>query len=130
MPRRTKFDWLSRDPAVVDGYVADPLCGFPFSVQSWIDLVAGLQRLASRDHEARLPRGLPVLLLAGNADPVSDRTRALGPLLASYARAGIALTSHVYPGARHELFNETNRDEVIGDLIAWLSGLRQSTVST
>jgi alpha-beta hydrolase superfamily lysophospholipase len=126
MPRRTKFDWLSRDPAVVDAYIADPLCGFPFSVQSWIDLLAGLQRLASRDHEARLPRDLPVLLLAGDADPVSDCTRALGPLLASYARAGIALTHHVYPGARHELFNETNRDEVIGDLIVWLSGLRPS----
>lgn len=82
-PRRTKFDWLSRDPAVVDAYIADPLCGFPVSVQSWIDMVAGLQRLASRDHQARLPRGLPVLLLAGDADPVSDRTRALGPLLAS-----------------------------------------------
>ena len=124
-PRRTKFDWLSRDPVVVDAYIADPLCGFPVSVQSWIDMVAGLQRLASRDHQARLPRGLPVVLLAGDADPVSDRTRALAPLLASYVRAGIALTHHTYPDARHELFNETNRDEVIGDLLAWLSRLRQ-----
>jgi alpha-beta hydrolase superfamily lysophospholipase len=119
-PRRTAFDWLSRDPAVVDAYVADPWCGVPFTVQSWIDLVTGLLRLASRDHEARLPRGLPVLLLAGDADPVSDGARALAPLRASFARAGIGLLQRIYPGARHELFNETNRDEVVDDLLAWL----------
>ena len=118
---RTKFDWLSRDEAEVDAYIADPWCGFPLGVQSWVDFIGGLLRLAKGDHEARLPRGLPVLLLAGGADPVSDRTRALVSLRQSFTRAGIVLTEHIYPGARHELFNETNRDEVVTDLRAWLN---------
>ena len=103
--------------------IADPWCGFPISVQSWIDLVGGLLRLAAPDHEARLPRGLPVLLLAGGDDPVSNRTAALAPLRASFARAGIVLTERIYPGARHELFNETNREEVVADLLTWLATL-------
>ena len=105
----------------MDAYIADPWCGFPLGVQAWIDFIGGLLPLARRDHAVRLPRGLPVLLLAGGADPVSDRTRALAPLRQSFARAGIVLTEHIYPGARHELFNETNRDEVITDLLAWLN---------
>jgi alpha-beta hydrolase superfamily lysophospholipase len=120
-PARTAFDWLSRDPTEVDKYVADPLCGFSATVQLWIDLLGGWAALSRAAHRNRVPKALPVYLIAGERDPVSGNTRQLEPWMAEYRAAGLVnLTHKFYPNARHELFNETNRDEVAGDLIGWL----------
>ena len=120
-PTRTAFDWLSRDPAEVDRYVADPLCGFPATVQLWLDLLKGWAAVSRAEHRNRAPKSLPVYLIAGSRDPVSGNTRQLGPWMAEYRAAGaVNLTHKFYPEARHELFNETNRDEVTHDLIGWL----------
>lgn len=121
-PTGTAFDWLSRDPAEVDKYVADPLCGFPATVQLWIDLLDGWAEISSVPHRMRVPKTLPLYLIAGGRDPVSGNTRQLEPWLADYCAAGVVDVKHrFYPEARHELFNETNRDEVTQDLIGWLS---------
>lgn len=121
--RRTDADWLSRDPAEVDAYVADPACGFVATVQLWIDLLDALARLGTDAHKARVPKRLPVLSIAGTADPVSGGAKGITPLLEGYGRAGLAdVTDRRYEGARHELLNETNRDEVTRDVIAWLDG--------
>jgi alpha-beta hydrolase superfamily lysophospholipase len=120
-PARTPFDWLSRDPAEVDKYVADPLCGFPAAVQLWLDLLKGWAAVSRAAHRNRVPKALPIYLIAGGRDPVSGGTRQLGPWMAEYRAAGCANLAHrFYPQARHELFNEVNRDEVTGDLIRWL----------
>jgi alpha-beta hydrolase superfamily lysophospholipase len=120
-PARTAFDWLSRDPAEVDKYVADPLCGFPATVQLWIDLLQGWAAVSRAAHRNRVPKQLPLYLIAGGRDPVSGNTRQLGPWMADYHAAGLLNLAHkFYPEARHELFNETNRDEVTADLIIWL----------
>jgi alpha-beta hydrolase superfamily lysophospholipase len=120
-PARTAFDWLSRDPAEVDKYVADPLCGFPATVQLWIDLLQGWAAVSRPAHRNRVPKTLPLYLIAGSRDPVSGNTRQLMPWMAEYRAEGLANLAHkFYPDARHELFNETNRDEVTADLIAWL----------
>jgi alpha-beta hydrolase superfamily lysophospholipase len=120
-PTRTAFDWLSRDPAEVDKYVADPLCGFSATVQLWFDLLEGWAAVSRVAHHNRVPKVLPLYLIAGGRDPVSGNTRQLGPWMAEYRAAGIVNLAHTfYPDARHELFNETNRDEVTADLIGWL----------
>ena len=120
-PARTWFDWLSRNPAEVDRYLADPLCGFSLRVQSWIDLLRGLDWIGRPANQAAIPRDLPIRIMAGSCDPVSNRTRGLQKLLAAYGAAGLRRVSHqFYAGARHELFHETNRDAVTADLIAWL----------
>jgi alpha-beta hydrolase superfamily lysophospholipase len=120
-PTRTAFDWLSRDPAEVDKYVADPLCGFAATVQLWIDLLHGWAAVSSATHRNRVPNALPMYLIAGKRDPVSGNTRQLGPWMAEYRAAGMVnLTHKFYSDARHELFNETNRDEVTGNLVGWL----------
>jgi len=122
-PSRTECDWLSRDPAEVDAYLADPLCGFPVSTQLWVELLDTLADIARPDRQARVPRDLPVYVFSGGEDPVSERTRSLEQLLGAYGRAGVGDVAHkFYPGARHETLNETNRDEVTADLIAWLDG--------
>lgn len=120
-PVRTAFDWLSRDPDEVNKYVADPLCGFSATVQLWIDLLDGWKAASTPSHWARIPRTLPIYIIAGDRDPVSGNTRQISGLLKGYQAAGIEQVRHrFYPEARHELFNETNRDQVIGELIAWL----------
>lgn len=121
VPARTEFDWLSRDPAEVDKYVADPLCGFAATVQLWIDLLDGWAAVSSATHRNRVPKTLLVYLIAGKRDPVSGNTRQLEPWMAEYRAAGMVnLTHKFYHDARHELFNEINRDEVTGNLVGWL----------
>jgi alpha-beta hydrolase superfamily lysophospholipase len=120
-PARTAFDWLSRDPAEVDKYVADPLCGVPATVQLWLDLLEGWAAVSRAAHRNRVPKQLPLYLIAGERDPVSGNTRQLRPWIADYRAAGFVNLAHkFYLEARHELFNETNRDEVTRDLIGWL----------
>jgi alpha-beta hydrolase superfamily lysophospholipase len=121
-PTRTGFDWLSRDPSEVDKYVADPLCGFPVSTQLWVDLLDGTADIARPDRQAKVPGDLPVLIFAGARDPVSENTKGLDQLVTAYARAGLRDVTHrYYADGRHEMLNETNRDEVTADLLAWLT---------
>jgi alpha-beta hydrolase superfamily lysophospholipase len=119
-PSRTDFDWLSRDPKEVDKYVADPLCGFPFSVQLAIDLLDSLRASVSPAMIARIPKSLPIYIFSGERDPVGQNLQGL---IAAYRGAGLNVTAKIYPDARHETLNEINRDEVTKDLIAWLDAL-------
>jgi alpha-beta hydrolase superfamily lysophospholipase len=120
-PTRTAFDWLSRDEAEVDRYVADPLCGFAVSTQLWVDLLDALADVSRPERQARVPHDLPIHIFAGSRDPVGENTKSLVQLVAAYGRAGVKDVTHkFYPGGRHEMLNETNRDEVTRDLIAWL----------
>lgn len=120
-PVRTPFDWLSRDPVEVEKYIADPLCGFPASVQLWIDLLGAWKRVSTKAAYARVPHDLPLLVMAGQHDPVSAGSRQIAPMLEEYRTAGLHdVEAHIYPDARHEIFNEINRDQVTDDLMAWL----------
>jgi alpha-beta hydrolase superfamily lysophospholipase len=105
--------WLSHDPEVVRAYAADPLV-FPTSTPGWLAAVQETQEeVFARAGEIRLP----VLLLLGSADPIAapQRGRALFERLASPDKRLV-----VYEGLLHEVFNEVERDRVIGDLLAWL----------
>ena len=123
-PNRTKSDWLSRDEREVDAFAADPLCGVTLTSQAWVDFLAGKTGLGAEAHLLRIPKTLPVHVIAGARDPVGDEMRGVQRLLRLYRRAGLSNVSHkFYEGARHELLNETNRDEVTCDLIAWISAV-------
>lgn len=119
-PNRTDFDWLSRDPIEVDKYINDPLCGFRGTNQFWIDFLGGLQQISTRGSLLQIDNKLPLLVIGGGSDPVSDGKR-LDDLANALSNAGSRhLQLKIYPQARHELFNETNRDEVTALLIDWL----------
>ena len=118
---RTRFEWLSRDTAEVDRYVADPLCGFDASVALWQDVLELVSQNARPEHQARIPRDLPIYVFAGSEDMASERTKGLQQLLGAYRVQGLRDVTHrFYEGGRHEMLNETNRDEVHRDLVAWL----------
>ena len=118
---RTDFDWLSRDPEEVDKYVADPLCGFVVRVQGLIDMFDGGKRTGQPEALRRIPNELPIYIFSGDQDPVHKNLKGLRKLLRNYEKAGLRRVAHrFYPEGRHEMFNETNRAEVIQDLISWL----------
>ena len=120
-PNRTEFDWLSRDHQEVDKYVADPLCGFACTNGLWLDLLGGLNGLADRERIVRLPKSLPVHLLAGAEDPCSSKGQAVTQFSARLMQAGLTdVTAINLPGTRHESLNEINRDETTGNFIKWL----------
>jgi alpha-beta hydrolase superfamily lysophospholipase len=120
-PTKTEFDWLSRDPEEVAKYVADPLCGFAVTTQAWCDLLGGMLGNEDRALRGRIPKHLPIYIMSGAVDPTGRASAGPKALAAAYERVGLdQVTLRLYPGARHELINETNRDEVTKDLIAWL----------
>jgi alpha-beta hydrolase superfamily lysophospholipase len=120
-PARTPYDWLTRDPAEVDAYVADPCCGFD-KVPVW-HLIGGMDPRRMSDPAAlkQIRSDLPVLVASGEHDPLHRGLRGLDLLEKRWREAGVERVDvRVYPGARHELLNELNRDEVTRDVIAWL----------
>lgn len=120
-PARTAFDWLSRDEAEVDRYAADPLCGGPYSCGLWLDLIGGLLEISSDHAITRVPADLPILITGGEADPVGGE-RGMTRLAMHYAQTGHQRISvKIYPDGRHEMLNETNRDEVTGNLLDWIA---------
>ena len=120
-PARTKFDWLSRDATEVDKYAADPHCGFRCSTGLWIDLLDAGGKLTQPARLRRVPKTLPVLMIAGAEDPVSKGHRGPRTLERQYLQVGLRdVTVKIYPDARHELFNDSCRDEVTKDLVSWL----------
>lgn len=121
-PLRTESDWLSRDAAEVDAYIADPWCGFTCSAGFFRDLTTAAIVVNRDDAFGAVPADLPVLVVSGEADPVGAWGEGVRKVAARLDRAGVRdLTVQLYPGARHELLNETNRDEVTADLLAWIS---------
>jgi len=122
-PNRTAHDWLSRDAAEVDKYQADPLCAFDLTVQGWLDVYSGLLAIEREADIARMPKDLPLYLFAGSRDPVGGNSRGGRWLHDALRRAGMRdVTARFYPDARHEMLNETNREEVERELVAWLDG--------
>jgi alpha-beta hydrolase superfamily lysophospholipase len=120
-PARTPFDWLSRDEAAVDAYVADPLCGFNMSERTRESAKAAWERVSAIEELKQIRRDLPIYILAGDADPVNQNLEALKPVAERYRAAGLSnVSEQYYSGGRHEMFNETNCDQVMSDLLAWL----------
>lgn len=121
-PARTDYDWLTRDEAVVDAYVADTLCGFGIDQASGKDMFVQARAIADPERVARIAPSLPILIAVGEHDPVNGGL-VLANLLVDHLRAGglTDVTLKVYPGGRHEILNETNRDEVRRDLIGWIT---------
>ncbi len=119
-PNCTEFDWLSKDDAEVDKYIADPLCGFMLSNRFWHDLLGGLLEISSPQTLRRVRPALPILITGGEVDPVGGKG-GMTRLMQAYERIGhTQVTLKMYPGGRHEMLNETNREEFTQDLLQWV----------
>jgi alpha-beta hydrolase superfamily lysophospholipase len=120
-PNRTDYDWLSRDEAEVDTYIADPDSGYLCTVQLWLDLLDAVPRFTADRHQQKVRADLPIYLFAGDKDPVGAQGKSVAALARDYEKAGVTdVICKLYADARHETLNETNRDTVTADLLAWI----------
>ena len=118
----TGFEWLSRDQAEVKRYVEHPWSGHKLSNGFVADMLEGVTAIWAPESEAQIPRDLPILVMSGSEDPAGGTNLgAVHSLVERYRRLGAGpITVKIYQGARHELLNDTNRDEVESDLVAWI----------
>jgi alpha-beta hydrolase superfamily lysophospholipase len=120
-PARTKFDWLSRDPKVVDDYINDDRCGMICSSKFFLDMLKGLKRIHRKKNISGIPRDLPILVIAGEKDPLGKGTRGARRVMKAYGRHGIRdISSRFYRDGRHEMLNEINKEEVYSDIMDWI----------
>ncbi|MDR2537185.1 MAG: lysophospholipase [Treponema sp.] len=120
-PIRTAFDWLSRDEKEVDAYIADPFCGKLCSSVFYRDLLVLLNKIHKPEALAAIKRELPIYIFGGSTDPAGDMGNSPTALVNAYRSIGIQdLEFVLYPDARHETLNETNREEVTENLLAWI----------
>ncbi len=120
-PNRTDFDWLSRDNAEVDKYINDPYCGTVFTSGFFLDLLTGLKKVEKKENIDNVPKNLPILIFSGAQDPCGKNGKGVTRLYNTYKKHGIEdVTLKLYPEARHEVLNETNRDEVVKDVLKWV----------
>jgi alpha-beta hydrolase superfamily lysophospholipase len=123
-PARTSSDWLSRDNAEVDAFINDPLCFLslkPESMQSFLD---AFTRLADPQEIRKIRDDLPVYILSGGDDPVGQRLEGVRALIDRYRSAGLtSIAQDFYSGGRHEMLHETNRRDVITNLLVWMSSI-------
>lgn len=119
---RTNVDWICTDPEVVDEYIADPLCGQPFTVGAYATLSDLVAQATDARLARRIPRDLPLLFIAGAEDPVGECGRGVRRAVDEYRNAGIRLVEQIiYPGVRHEILNEPIHDQVYDDVLDFLT---------
>ena len=120
-PNRTRADWISRDEAVVDAYIDDPLCQFLPTAGMFRDMMEGLQYIANKANLKKMDPVTPVLFISGDRDPVGQNGKGVKKVAGFFEQAGTQdLTVKLYPEGRHEMLNEINRDEVFEDVLTWL----------
>ena len=120
-PARTKCDWLTKDEAIVDKYVANPLNQFVFTVNGYYNMFRGMRYSQRQVNLDKIPKELPILVISGGNDPVGEFGKAPRMLVETYRKTGIQdVTLKLYPGDRHEILNELDKDVVDQDLLEWI----------
>ena len=117
---RTPWDWLSRDEAVVDQYIEDPLCGFTFTAAGYYDMFTWLRKVSKNSWFKQIPLQLNILLVSGDQDPIGQYGEGPKKIADRLRSSGHQVDLHLYEGGRHEMLNEINRESVFNDIAAWL----------
>ena len=118
---RTPLDWLSNDDAVVDAYIADPKCGFMFTVGGYATLLDLTSEVVTPECAAQVPKELPILLAAGDGDPVGDMGKGVHAAAELLRSAGVTCVDEmIYAGMRHEIHNELDKARVYDDIATWM----------
>lgn len=118
---RTDYDWLTRDKAVVDQYIAHPMCGFVAAAGLMRDMMQGIRWIQQSTNLAAMNKSLPVLFVAGGADPVGDYGKGVNKAADAFSGAGmVSVDRRIYPMCRHEILNEINKQEIWDDILNWM----------
>lgn len=117
----TSYDWITRDRAAADAYSEDPFCTFIFTVNGFKNLICLLWYVSDDRWYSGIPKDTPILLLAGDADPIGGYGAGVRSVYNRLAECGSDVSIRIYEGARHELLNETNREEVFADILSFIN---------
>lgn len=121
---RTEFDWLSANPSNVDMYKMDNWCGIPLTASFFCSMMEGLTKIHKSANMKKIPTTLPVFFIWGSEDPVGSYGATIKNLIEIYKSNGMEkIDQKEYPGDRHEILNEDNKEEVENDIISWVSKL-------
>lgn len=121
---RTKSDWLTKETDRVDAYIADPLCGFIFTVNGFSTLAELISRIQKLENLEKIPKTLPVFMVSGSDDPVGEYGEGVRRAMRSMEEAGVkGIKLKLYEGDRHELLNETDREQVMKDVYDWMQSV-------
>ncbi len=124
-PTRTRADWVTSDPEMLDKYVNDPLCSFKFTVNAYYHMFGGMLKMRRKENFAMVPQNLPIYFVSGEKDPVGGFGKGVTKLYHKYRNNGMTDVSiKMYPDARHEVLNEINREQVFKDIYGWLESKR------
>ena len=124
-PARTQADWVTSDHEMLERYASDPLCSFRFTVNAYYSMFQGMLSTQKKESVYMIPKTLPILFASGADDPVGDFGKGVRKIYEQYRSAGIQdVTLRLYTGDRHELLNETDRQQVYVDLYEWLEDHR------
>ena len=118
---KTEYDWLSRDEANVQKYIDDPLCGFIPTCSLFRDMMTGVKFITNKKNLTTMNKDMPVYFMSGDMDPVGECGKGVQKAYNNFLEAGMKDVSiKLYPGGRHEMLNEINKDEVYSDILTWL----------
>lgn len=119
---RTPYDWISSDPSVVDAYIADPQCGYVPTAGLMSEMLKGVDYITSQRNIDKMPKDLPIYFVSGASDPVGELSAGVMRAYKAFLKVGMKDVSlKLYPGMRHEILNDVDRDEVMDDILAWLN---------
>lgn len=119
---RTPFDWLTRDEAAVDKYIADPMCGFICKASLYRDMMGGVKFVTTQSNIDKMDKTRPIYFMSGAEDPVGDYGVGVDKAYKAFCKAGLHdVKIRLYPGGRHEMLNETNNSEVYKDILDWIN---------
>ena len=125
-PAKTRADWVTSDQERLEAYVTDPLCSFMFTVNAYYNMFTGMLASQKKESIYMIPKRLPILFTAGAEDPVGDFGKGVRKIYEQYKAAGIQdISLRLYAGDRHEILNETDRQQVYQDLYEWMDERKQ-----
>lgn len=120
-PAHTRADWVTSDKERLEAYVTDPLCSFVFTVNGYYHMFGGMKQMEKKESVYMIPKDLPILFAAGADDPAGNCGKGVRKVYEKYKASGIQdVTLQLYAGDRHELLNETDREQVYEDLRTWM----------
>lgn len=115
--------WISANKENRDKYSQDSLCGFALSLGGYRDVFALLNECSSKEWVKQVPEELPIMIISGALDPVGFNGKGVLTVADNLALNGHEPTVILYPGNRHEVLNESNKDTVYNDILSWLNSV-------
>ena len=114
--------WLTKDPEIVRKYYADPRCTYKFTINGYRGLFEAVSFSCNPDNVKRIPAKLPIFIVSGKDDPVGDMGDGVMKVYRMFEDGGsLDITYQIYENDRHEILNETDKETVFGDLLAWMN---------